>query len=178
MRKASSTPSFLFDRVGGAAGVCTLRTPLASAKPPGARRRRRLDIANATGVGVRLLYSAASVRDVSHPTPKLGRPAPEPEPEAIKERCGGWRRVSACWGVGARGWSSCCYGGQRGSGQLRLTLMFGLLYSKNRFVGPAHVCASYCTKPNRTHVHGQGRPSTSEQLQTPKGRLQSSFSAL
>jgi hypothetical protein len=35
----------------------------------------------------------------------------------------------ACWGGGARGWSSCCYGGQRGSGQLRLALMFGLLYS-------------------------------------------------
>ena len=56
------------------------------------------------------------------------------------------------WGGGARGWSSCCYGGQRGSGQLRLALMFGLLYSKNQFVGPAHVCASYCTKPNRTQA--------------------------
>ena len=67
-------------------------------------------------------------------------------------RRGGVQDFLACWGVGARGLSSCCYGGQRGSGQLRLALMFGLLYSKNQFVGPAHVCASYCTKPNCTQA--------------------------
>ena len=67
-------------------------------------------------------------------------------------RRGGVQDFLACWGVGARGWSSCCYGGQRGSGQLRLALMFGLLYSKIQFVWPAHMCASYCTKPNRTQA--------------------------
>ena len=72
---------------------------------------------------------------------------------------GGAQDFLACWGVGARGWSSCCYGGQRGSGQLKLALMFGLLYSKIQFVGPAQSQTAHtCTAKAGPQLRSSSRP--------------------
>jgi hypothetical protein len=68
-------------------------------------------------------------------SPVFGRAQRMLESLSCRPEAGGREVAEAeLLGRGARGWSSCCYGGQRGSGQLRLTLMFGLLYSKIQVV--------------------------------------------
>jgi hypothetical protein len=75
-------------------------------------------------------------------------------------------RTLACWGVGARGWSSGCYGGQRGSGAAcspgwRSCFVYSTVRSDSDGIA---------TKPNDTQLHSHGSwPSTSQQHQGPAG---------